>query len=128
MPFIDVCTYPAVPPSQAMRIAQGITTAMGEIMGKRQDLTAVRIWGMEDTLWAIGSEIPAIPTAFVDVKVTAGTNTAEEKARLMEHLYSLLGDVLGSLAEASYVVIHELPAENWGYGGQTQAARRGKVL
>ena len=28
-----------------------------------------------------------------------------------------------SLAEASYLVVHELPAESWGYAGVTQAAR-----
>jgi 4-oxalocrotonate tautomerase len=28
------------------------------------------------------------------------------------------------LAEASYVIVRELPAGDWGYGGQTQAARQ----
>lgn len=29
-----------------------------------------------------------------------------------------------SLASASYVVVRELPATDWGYGGQTQVARK----
>lgn len=29
-----------------------------------------------------------------------------------------------SPASASYVVVRELPATDWGYGGQTQAARK----
>lgn len=28
------------------------------------------------------------------------------------------------LAEASYVIVRELPATDWGYGGQTQKARQ----
>jgi 4-oxalocrotonate tautomerase len=35
-----------------------------------------------------------------------------------------LNELLGPLAEASYIIVRELPAEDWGYGGHTQAARR----
>ena len=29
----------------------------------------------------------------------------------------------GGLAEASYIVIHEIPGGSWGYDGKTRAAR-----
>jgi phenylpyruvate tautomerase PptA (4-oxalocrotonate tautomerase family) len=42
---------------------------------------------------------------------------------LLRRLHGFLGDTLGDPAEESYIVIHELPADGWGYAGVTQAAR-----
>lgn len=39
-------------------------------------------------------------------------------------LHRLLGDTLSAVPEASYIVIHEIAASDWGYAGLTQAARR----
>jgi 4-oxalocrotonate tautomerase len=36
----------------------------------------------------------------------------------------MLEEVAGPVAEVSYLVIHELPADAWGYGGLSQAARQ----
>lgn len=43
--------------------------------------------------------------------------TAEEKARLIEGASRLLLEVLGKPLEATFVVIEEVPLENWGWGG-----------
>jgi 4-oxalocrotonate tautomerase len=34
---------------------------------------------------------------------------------------------LGPLEEASCVVVQEVPASDWGYGGRTQAGRKNKT-
>jgi 4-oxalocrotonate tautomerase len=88
-------------------------------------VTAVRLAGSEAALWTIGGSACDKTTAYVDVKITQGSNSRQEKALLIEHLHHLLTETLGELAEASYIVIHELPAESWGYAGSTQAARAG---
>jgi 4-oxalocrotonate tautomerase len=85
-------------------------------------VTAVRIGGTE-AYWSIGGESSDSTTAYLDAKITAGSNSAEEKGALLQRLHALLVDTMGELAEASYLVVHELPAENWGYAGVTQAAR-----
>jgi 4-oxalocrotonate tautomerase len=36
----------------------------------------------------------------------------------------MLATTLATVPEATYVVIHELPASDWGYAGKTQSARR----
>jgi len=123
MPFIDVTIHPSVSPEQARRIGDGMTSAMATIMRKRADLTAVCIRDLPGATWTIGAAPPPLPTAYVEVKVTEGTNSAEEKTRLVAHLHALLSETLGGLAEASYIVIHEVPAGNWGYGGRLQTAR-----
>ena len=35
-----------------------------------------------------------------------------------------MSELLGPLHEASYVHVHDVPADAWGYGGRTQAHRR----
>jgi 4-oxalocrotonate tautomerase len=98
---------------------------MAVVAGKRREVTAVRIAGSEAALWTIGGTACDKTTAYVDVKITHGSNSLQEKAALIGRLHSLLTETLGELAEASYIVIHELPAENWGYAGSTQAERAG---
>ena len=43
--------------------------------------------------------------------------TAEEKAALIHGVSTLLRDVLHKPLEATFVVIEEVPLENWGWGG-----------
>jgi len=123
MPYVDVRIHPAPSEEQAAALARGVTDVMANVAGKRREVTAVRIGASEAGLWTIGGVPCGTTTAYVDVKITAGTNSREEKAALVRHLHHLLSDTFGELAEASYVVVHELSAENWGYAGLTQAAR-----
>jgi 4-oxalocrotonate tautomerase len=102
------------------------TRLMHEVMGKRVDVTSVRIEEVSGRQWAIGGALVGeggLAAAHMDIKVTAGTNSADEKAEMVAAGYRLMQDVLGVIHEACYVVIHELPADAWGFGGQTQAAR-----
>jgi 4-oxalocrotonate tautomerase len=122
MPYIELKLQSTPTTEQADNLARGITAAMVEVMGKRGEVTAVRITATS-TLWTIGGEHCAKPGAYLDVKITAGTNSAKEKQALLQRLHRLLVTTLGELAEASYIVIHELPAENWGYAGISQATR-----
>ncbi|GAB6042998.1 tautomerase family protein [Endothiovibrio diazotrophicus] len=124
MPYADLLVHPTVTPVQAEVLTVGITDALVECVGKRREVTAVRIAPAAAVRWTIGGEPPAEPTAFLEVKITAGSNDAQEKAALIDRLDGLLREVLGGLAEASYIVVHELPAESWGYAGVTRAARR----
>jgi 4-oxalocrotonate tautomerase len=123
MPYVDVQCQPSPDSQQANTLARGITDALAEVTGKRREVTAVRIGSPSAQVWTIGGEPCQETTACLDIKITAGTNSQEEKAALMARLQRLLEDTLGHLAEASYILIHELPAENWGYAGHTQAAR-----
>lgn len=125
MPYIELLLQPTPTPAQAAILARGITDAMVEVMGKRSEVTAVRIGDADARLWAIDGKACSGATAYLDVKITAGTNSAEQQAALLQRLHALLVDTLDELAEASYIVIHEVPAESWGYAGLSQATRAG---
>lgn len=43
--------------------------------------------------------------------------SAEEKARLIKGVSDLLLEVLGKPLESTFVTIHEVDLENWGWGG-----------
>ena len=73
---------------------------------------------------------PSQPSFYLDIKVTEGTNTKNEKARYVQAVFEAMGRLLGELAPASYIVIEEVRADAWGYSGQTQEFRyiKGKPL
>jgi 4-oxalocrotonate tautomerase len=50
-------------------------------------------------------------------KPGADSVTAEEKAALIQGVSELLRDVLNKPLESTFVVIEEVPTDNWGWGG-----------
>ncbi len=62
--------------------------------------------------------------------MTEGTNTKDEKAAYVEKVFAAMTAALGELHPASYVVVHDVGADSWGYGGRTQEFRyvRGQGL
>ena len=61
------------------------------------------------------------------ISITQGTNTPEEKAQFIRAAQEELQRQLahgGSLEEASYVIVREVPATDWGYAGRTQFDRQ----
>lgn len=77
--------------------------------------------------WHIGGTDVEKPTVFLEISITAGTTTEVEKLAFIAAAFEALQQQLGAgqaLEPASYVIVRELPATDWGYGGQTQAARR----
>jgi 4-oxalocrotonate tautomerase len=100
-------------------------------MGKRREVTVVHIQESEPQQWSTNA-IPVAAgkpiSAYVDIKVTDGTNTSEEKAEMISQTVKMLGDVVGTIQEACYVVIDDISADSWGYNGKTQAARAASRL
>lgn len=127
MPYINIRTAGEPLTSQQIKqLVTGTTKLMTNVMGKKAELTSVRIEPAESFCWGLGGELVSDRqnrAAHMDIKVTDGTNSDEQKAAMVEAGHGLLAKVLGSLPEATYVVIHDLPGGNWGYAGKTQAAR-----
>jgi len=127
MPTLQLKLYPPMPDEVQATLARELTALTAEQLGKRAEVTALMIECLPAPRWHIGGQPPRGPTAWLEVSITAGTNTAAEKAAFIEAAFALLRRRLagaGRLEEASYVSVHELPATDWGYGGRTQAARQ----
>jgi 4-oxalocrotonate tautomerase len=127
MPYIAVRISKTVSTTQARQLAAGITDIMTDTLRKQRSLVAVSIESIPDAQWFIASQDMAElqnTTAFVSAIITEGTNTETEKSRAIAAIFALLTDVLGVLAEASYIVLDCVPATDWGYSGKTQASRK----
>ncbi len=55
--------------------------------------------------------------------MTKGTNSDDEKSRMIAKGMDMLKNIVGNTADASYIVTHEIKADSWGYDRQTQQAR-----
>lgn len=127
MPFINI-THSGSKLSEEQRgkLFKETTRLMNEVMHKKEELTSVRIDNYEAGDWAIGSKRMSMSSSsavYMDIKVTQGTNTAEEKSEMIRQSTMMLKEIIGPVAEASYVVIHEVAGDSWGYNGLTQLAR-----
>ncbi len=55
---------------------------------------------------------------FVNIKITKGGVTAEQKQELIKGATKLLVDVLNKDPKTTFVVIDEVDTDNWGVGGK----------
>jgi len=128
MPFVhlQVAAAPGIEVSDEL-LAHTATQLAAEVLRKKAELTAVRVERVAPAAWFIGAQAMAPrlqSTLHLQIQVTAGTNSADEKARFIATAFEQFATLLGGLHPASYVVVLEVPADAWGYGGRTQASRR----
>lgn len=126
MPYINIRLSTALDTEQQSQLYQETTSLMNKVMGKRREVTVVHIEESKPHLWAVnGSALSSdVPVgAYVDIKVTEGTNTPKEKSEMILQTIEMLKDIIGTIQEACYVVIDDVPANSWGYNGKTQAER-----
>lgn len=115
----DAALYPS--------LARELTAITEARLGKRPEVTAVLIDALPARHWYVGAQVVQRPTAWLEISITAGTNTPAQKAAFIDAAFALLQREWGGdqpLEPASYVIVRELPATDWGYGGQTQKARQ----
>jgi len=128
MPLIHITLAgPSAAPSTIQQLQRETTHLMQSILHKEAELTVVSVAQLPAGAYSANGQ--AIPTAAsLQAMITAGTNSAAEKADFIFAAKSLLTAAIGPSAAPVYVALHELPAESWGYDGQTQAARKAQHL
>ena len=127
MPTLHLKITPRQTPERHRQLAAALTALTAEWLGKRAEVTAVVIDDLPATRFYVGGREAVRATAWLEISITQGTNTAAEKAAFIRATWQELQSQLGdgqALEGASYVSVRELPAGDWGYGGQTQLARR----
>ncbi len=127
MPTLLLKVTPLQNPERYQALAAALTALTADILGKRPEVTVVVIDDLPLARWCVGGRTVAVATALLEISITAGTNTGEEKARFIAAAFDELQRQLapdGHFEVASYVTVRELPATDWGYGGQTQRVRQ----
>lgn len=133
MPFLNVLLSSSTEPATYDEIAAALTDLTANILGKKRELTAVAVAALPQSSWYVGGaslSAQKLSSFYLEVKVTEGTNTKNEKAKYVDATFSRMTEILGPLSPASYVVIHEVRADAWGYEGKSQEYRyiAGKAL
>lgn len=123
MPMITLDLSRALDADSRLAVVRAISDLTAELLGKKRELTALAIGHAEH--WSVGAEaVDDALTAFhLETRVTAGTNTKQEKARYQAAVWQALEALIGPLHPASYIVVSDLPADSWGYSGETQELR-----
>lgn len=124
MPTLQLKITPPQPAERLQVLARRLTDLTENVLGKRREVTAVVIEELWPGRWFIAGRNAGSATALLEIRITEGTNSVEEKQTFVQAAYEELWQQLGPLAEASYVVVQEVKATDWGYGGRTQADRK----
>lgn len=121
MPYINVKLN--VKPSDELRkkIVDRVLENTTNILNKKADVTSVLVEFVSPNTWSVGGK--HVPTFYLDIKITKGTNTKEQKANYIKKCYSDFAEILGEITPASYCVIDEVNADSWGFEGVTQEYR-----
>lgn len=126
MPYLKLCISIPAPSDITGKLVAILMRHTSEILGKKPEVTSVHVEFVAPEQWFVGG-VPMSEqnrtTFYLDVKITEGTNTKAQKADYVRQVFSDFESVLGSVEPASYIVIHDVRADAWGFQGQTQEYR-----
>jgi 4-oxalocrotonate tautomerase len=126
MPFINVVISRKPDAELAKKIADGVVDRTERVLRKPRQITAVAVTFVPPEQWIIGGrslQEQGLASFWLDIKVTEGTNTKDEKASYLAEVFSFMQSVLGPVHEESYILIHDVHGDGYGYGGTTQDYR-----
>ena len=126
MPIINISITGKSDAALSARIATEVTTLTKNHLRKDPTITAVAINYLDPEHWFAGGRSLAeqgANTFWLDIKVVDGTNTKPELADYIEHIFAAMSRMLGRVHSESYVLVHEVPAAAYGFGGKTQEFR-----
>src|SRR5262245_53614665 len=115
-------------PSQApvvKQLVEQLVALTTEVLGKHKDVTTVSVQRVPADLWFVAGRplAPGRTGIYLQVNVTEGTNSKDEKAAFLKGAFAAAESLLGPVDPASYILVHGVPADAYGYGGVTQERR-----
>src|SRR5882724_3621007 len=127
MPLITV-TYSSVrkSPSLKAEIATAVSDLTARILRKDPKVTTIIVKSVDAADWFAGGKSLAeqrLASFWLDIHVTEGTNTKDEKAAYIAAMFERMGELLGPLHNESYLHVDEVRGDAYGFGGLTQERR-----
>jgi 4-oxalocrotonate tautomerase len=126
MPIISISVTGQPDAALSAQIAAEITELTRVHLKKDPKLTAVAITYVEPQHWFAGGRSLADQgqnTFWLDIKVVDGTNTKAELSDYVGQVFVVMTRLVGRVHHESYVLVHEVPAAAYGFGGRTQEYR-----
>ena len=127
MPLITV-TYSSSRHSRSLKadIAAAVSELTARILRKDPKVTAIIVRSVDSADWFAGGSSLAdqqLASFWLDVHVSEGTNTKDEKAEYLAAMFKRMGELLGPLHHESYLHVDEVRGDAYGFGGLTQERR-----
>jgi 4-oxalocrotonate tautomerase len=126
MPFLNLKISALPSPARTAQLTAVLLDLTAQVLHKQPAVVALVIDYVDPAHWVVGGktlEEQGLNSFFLDIRITDGTNTKDEKAVYQQQLFAQLGELLGSLHPVSYVHVHDVRAEAYGYEGLTQEFR-----
>jgi 4-oxalocrotonate tautomerase len=126
MPIINIAVTGKPDPALSARLATEVTELTRTHLRKDPTITAVAVTYIDPQHWFAGGQSLAAQdknTFWLDIKVVDGTNTKTELAAYQQHIFTAMSAILAPVHSESYILVHEVPAAAYGYGGKTQEFR-----
>ena len=126
MPYLHVQISGSSDPQLAGRVARVAVDLTAKLLGKDPALTAVVVDFIDPQQWFIAGKSlagSAVRSYHWMVSITDETNTKREKAAYLAAVHQAMDELLGGVAEHSYVHVADVRASAYGYGGLTQEHR-----
>jgi 4-oxalocrotonate tautomerase len=127
MPLITV-TYSSsrTAPSLKADIAAAVSELTAKILHKDPKVTAIIVKSVDATDWFAGGKSlveQKLASYWLDIHVSEGTNTKDEKAAYLAAMFKRMEELLGPLHHESYLHVDEVRGDAYGFGGLTQERR-----
>ena len=127
MPLITVSyTSSRQSPSLKADIASAVSELTAEILHKDPKVTAIIVKSVDASDWFAGGKSLAeqkLASYWIDIHVTEGTNTKDEKAAYIAAMFERMGELLGPLHHETYLHVDEVKGDAYGFVGLTQERR-----
>ncbi|MCK1532934.1 MULTISPECIES: 4-oxalocrotonate tautomerase family protein [unclassified Bradyrhizobium] len=127
MPLITVSyTTPRQSPPLKADIASAVSELTAKILHKGPEVTAIIVKSVEASDWFAGGKSLAeqkLASYWIDIHVSEGTNTKDEKAAYLAAMFQRMAGILGPLHHETYLHVDEVKGDAYGFGGLTQERR-----
>ncbi len=126
MPILNVKVSQPASAELTHNIAETLLELTTRILRKKRELTAIAIDFVPPEHWIVGGSTLASQgknSFYFDIKVVDGTNTKDEKAQYVAEAFAAFSKLLGNVHDESYIYVHDVRAEAYGFGGLTQEYR-----
>lgn len=132
MPILNVKVSQPASAELSTAIAETLLELTTRILRKKRELTSIAIEYVLPENWIVGGSSLAAQgknSFYFDIKVVDGTNTKDEKAQYIAESFAAFSQLLGNVHAESYIYVHDVRAEAYGFGGLTQEYRyiKGKL-
>jgi 4-oxalocrotonate tautomerase len=126
MPILNVKVSTAANAEIGASINSGLSELTARILHKNPEVTALTIDFVPPEHWYVGGKTLREHdrnSFYFDIKIVDGTNTKEEKSRYIAESFAFFAGLLGNLHPESYIHVHDVRADAYGFAGQTQEYR-----